>query len=69
MSEPTLRVVASDTVVTWDRDEVAVPKGTLISTAAGSALEAAYGADNVPEASAVELDAANGGSGSLAQSN
>ena len=64
-------MVSSDVTVNWDGDSpVFTPKGTLVSIAAGSALQTAYGgAGNVPEASGVQANAAAGGVGSLARSN
>ena len=49
MPAPTTRVVASDITVMWDGNPVFVKRGTLVSIAAGSALEQAYGgAANTP---------------------
>ena len=64
-----MRVVASDTTVSWDGDDIFVKKGTLESIAPGSALEDAYGAANMPVATQVQADAAAGGIDNAAQSN
>lgn len=63
LAPPTVRVVASDVIVSWDGgNPLLVKRGTLVAIPAGSAMETAYGGPaNTPAASQVQIEAANGG--------
>jgi hypothetical protein len=51
----TLRLVTTDTDVSWDGALQHVPAGTLVAVEPGSALEAAYGAGSLAD---LDADAA-----------
>lgn len=54
-----IRMVTQGTIIAWDGVNQDVPAGTLVDVPPGSALEAAYGLENLEDLDAdVDADAA-----------